>query len=202
MDLADWLCGMQNLMFLTVDVPQFVGDLLDLIHRWNVARMQVVLAAPVDLYIRRAWYEGCDFVTPRVYREMILPHLKAQVDLAHAHGARFGYICSSGTVPLLDLYLEAGIDVLIGVDPVQGSHTDMALMKQKLGGQVCLWGGVSGAVTVEQGSEAEVRAAVRHAIDVLGPDRFVLCPVDNVTVDAPKTWRNVDVFIDAWRQCR
>jgi hypothetical protein len=29
---------------------------------WGVG--EVVLSAPVDLYIRRAWYEGCDFVTP------------------------------------------------------------------------------------------------------------------------------------------
>lgn len=202
MDLANWLCGMQNLMFLTMDDPGFVGDLLDLIHRWNRARMQVVLSAPVDLYIRRAWYEGCDFVTPRVYRELLLPHLRAEVDLAHANGARFGTICSSGTVPLLDLYLEAGIDVLIGVDPAEGTHTDMALMKNKFGGHVCLWGGVSGAVTVEQGSEEEVREAVRVAIDTLGPTGFILSPVDNITVDTPQTWRNLNVFIDAWQRYR
>jgi uroporphyrinogen-III decarboxylase len=123
-----------------------------------------------------------------------------EADLAHERGARFGYICSSGTKPLLDDYLEAGIDVLIGVDPIQGTYTDMPLMKEKLGDRVCLWGGVSGAVTVEMGSEDQVRAAVRHAAQTLGPDGFVLSPVDNITVDAPKTWHNVDVFIDEWQQ--
>jgi hypothetical protein len=65
----------------------------------------------------------------------------------------WAWICSSGAKPLLDFYLEAGIDVLIGVDPVQGTHTDMPLMKSKLGERTCLWGGVSGAVTVEMGAE-------------------------------------------------
>ena len=101
---------------------------------------------------------------------------------------------------MLDAYLEAGIDVLIGIDPVQGTHTDMPTLKQKLGNRVCLWGGVSGAVTVEQGTEQEVRAAVREAIATLGPRRFVLSPVDNITVDEPLTWQNVKVLIDEWHR--
>jgi uroporphyrinogen-III decarboxylase len=202
MDLANWLCGMQNLMILTIDQPDFVDDLLELIHLWNRRRMELVLSAPVDLYIRRAWYEGCDFVTPRFFRRSILPRLKAEVDLAHERGAKFGYICSSGTKPMLDLYTEAGIDVLIGVDPVQGTHTDMTLMKGRLGDRVCLWGGISGAVTVERGSEEEVRSAVRMAIETLGPRGFILSPVDNITVDEPLTWRNIDIFLDEWRRLR
>jgi hypothetical protein len=74
------------------------------------------------------------------------------------------------------------------------------LMKTNLGDKVCLWGGVCGAVTVETGSEEEVRSAVRQAIQTLGPRGFILSPVDNITVDAPLTWRNVDVFIDEWRK--
>ena len=202
MDLANWLCGMENLMVQTLQEPGFVTDLLELIHEWNKARMRVVLSAPVDLYIRRAWYEGCDFITPRFYRDAVLPFLKAEVALAHEHGAQFGYICSSGTQPMLDAYLEAGIDVLIGIDPIQGTYTDMPLTKQMLGDKVCLWGGVSGAVTVEQGSEQEVRSAVRHAIDVLGPTGLVLSPVDNITVDEPHTWCNINHLIDEWRKRR
>jgi len=202
MDMANWLCGMQNLMVLMMEQPAFVDDLLEVIHAWNVQRMEVVLSAGVDLYIRRAWYEGCDFVTPRFYRQSILPRLKAEAELAHARGTKFGVICSSGTKPLLDDYLAAGIDVLIGVDPIQGTYTDMPLMREKLGGRVCLWGGVSGAVTVEMGSEEDVRAAVRHAIQTLGPEGFILSPVDNITVDAPQTWQNVDLLIDEWKKRR
>jgi hypothetical protein len=34
----------------------------------------------------------------------------------------------------------------------------------------------------------------------LGPRRFVLSPIDNITVDAPATWANVDAFIDEWEK--
>ncbi len=202
MDMADWLCGMQDLMVHTMERPAFVEDLLEIIHHWNIRRMEVVLSAPVDLYIRRAWYEGCDFVTPRFYRRAVLPRIRAEADLAHRRGARLAILCTSGINPMLDLYLEAGIDALIGIDPVQGTHTDLGLIRRKLAGRVCMWGGVSGAVTVERGTEDEIRSAVRRAIDTLGPDGFILSPVDNITVDAPQTWRNVGIFIDAWRSNR
>jgi uroporphyrinogen-III decarboxylase len=201
-DLADWLCGVENLIVLAQENPAFVTELLDMIHVWNRQRMTVVLEAPVDLYIYRAWYEGCDFFRPAFFREVMLPRLKSCAALAHEHGALFGYIASSGTTPLLDCYLEAGIDTLIGIDPVQGTYTDMRLMKRQIGERIALWGGLSGAVTVEMGSADEVRAAVREAFDALGPEGFILSPVDNITVDAPLTWQNIDVLIDEWRRLR
>ncbi len=202
MDMLNWLCGMDRLMEFTSDRPDMVAQMVEMVHAWNRRRMEVVLSAPVDLFIRRAWYEGCDFVTRRFFRSEVLPRLRAEVDLAHARGAKFGYICSSGQKPMLDSYLEAGIDVLIGLDPVQGNQTDLPLLKEKLGGRVALWGGVSGAVTVEMGGEEEIRAAVRQAVDVLGPEGFVLSPVDNITVDTPRTWSNLDVFLGEWRNVR
>ncbi len=202
MDMANWLCGMQNLMIMTMEAPETVDALMEIIHQWTMARMAVVLSAPVDLYLRRAWYEGCDFVTPGFYRRTILPRLQTEAALAHAHGAKFGIICTSGLMPLLDDYLDSGIDVLVGIDPEQGTHTDMERIRETLGGRVCLWGGVSGAVTVEMGTPQEIRDAVRTAIDTLGPEGFILSPVDNITLDAPKTWKNLEVFLDAWRQAR
>jgi len=201
-DMLDWLCGMNPLMIFMQTNPDFAAQLLEMVHLWNKRRMEVVLSAGVDLYIRRAWYEGCDFIPRKFYREAVLPWLKAEVELAHQQGAKFGYICSSGLLPMLDYYLEAGVDVLIGLDPVQGTNSDLQQIKAKVGDRMCLWGGVSGAITVEMGGEEEVREAVRQALRTLGPQGFILSPVDNITLDAPKTWSNLEVFLDAWRAHR
>jgi hypothetical protein len=53
---------------------------------------------------------------------------------------------------------------------------------------------------VEMGTEEEVRLAVGDAIEILGPTGFVLSPVDNITVDEPRTWKNIEFFIDEWRR--
>ncbi|MBI3923028.1 MAG: hypothetical protein HY318_16530, partial [Armatimonadetes bacterium] len=61
---------------------------------------------------------------------------------------------------------------------------------------------VNGFLTVERGTPREIEAAVHQAIDILGPGGFILSPVDNVRDPSDEVWRNVEVFIEAWKQCR
>jgi len=201
-DMAGWLCGLQELIFLTADQPAFVEELLRLIAGWNLKRMEIVLEVGVDLWVRRGWYENCHFWSPEDYRRFILPHLQAEVKLAHSKNVKFGYIMTSGVMPLLEMIMEAGVDVLIGVDPVQGG-VDLRLLKEKVAGQMCLWGGVNGALTVEQGSAGEVRQGVREALDILGPGNgLILSPVDDIEDPSEHAWKNVQGFIRAWKEWR
>ncbi len=128
----------------------------------------------------------------------MLPIVEQDVALAHHYGARFGYLITARCMPLLGMLAEAGVDALIGVDP---REWDLAATKQALGGKVCLWGGINGHLTVEQGSEDEVRAAVREALSVLGlGGGFILSPVDNVREDTPLARANVAALIDEWQK--
>jgi uroporphyrinogen decarboxylase len=100
-------------------------------------------------------------------------------------------------MPLLDLFAEAGVDVLIGVDP---EAWDMAIAKKKLGDRVCLWGGVNGHLIVEQGSSEDVRGEVRRAMEILAPSGgFLLSPVDNVRENTPRAHENVSALLDEWQ---
>jgi len=202
-DAACWLCGMEELSIAMLERPEFVEELFGIIAAWNRRRMEVILDEGVDLFIRRSWYETADFLSPSLYERFILPILKEDVRTAHAAGAKFATIVTSSYTPLLDLYLESGIDVLIGLDPVQDARADFKLTKQKLGGKICLWGGVNGFVTVERGTPEQVRNEVRYAMETLAPGGgFILSPVDNVTLDDERTWANVHALIDEWRRCR
>ncbi len=199
-DLVGWVYGLQNMMYAGFDRPEFLGALLELIGDWNRQRMALLLGAgvPIDLYVKRAWYENCDFWTPRTWRRFILPQLRADADLAHRYGARFGYLITANCMPLLDLIAEAGVDVIQGVDP---RAWDLAATKRQLDGKVCLWGGVNGHLTVEHGSPAEVRAEVDEACRVLAPGGgFILSPVDNVREDTELARNNVSHLIGRWRE--
>jgi hypothetical protein len=196
-DLIGWVLGLENMVYAIHDQPKFMRELLGLIAMWNRARMETVLDAGVDLYIKRAWYENCDFWTPETYCEFLLPILTAEVELAHEKGTKFGYIITSNAMPLLDLFIESGLDVVIGVDP---GAWDLERAKQKAGGKVCLWGGVNGHLTIERGSPEEVRAEVHRALEVLAPGGgLILSPVDNVREDSARARENVRVLIESWR---
>jgi hypothetical protein len=196
-DLVGWICGLQNMIYLVYDQPRLVREVLGLIATWNRGRMEVVLGAGIDLFVKRAWYENLDFWTPATWRQYLLPILKSEVDLVHERGAKFGYIITSSCMGLLDMIAEAKVDVVIGVDP----HAwDLPKTKDRLGGRVCLWGGVNGHLTVEEGRPEEVRAEVRRAIEVLAPGGgFILSPVDNLREDTASSRENVKALLAEWR---
>ena len=202
-DAVCWLCGMEEIALRAVEEPEFVEEVFTIVWEWNRARMEIVLEAGVDLWVRRGWYENVDFLSPATYRRFVLPRLKREAQIAHQAGTKLGVITSMSYTPILDDYLAAGLDVLIGLDPVQDPRADFALTKKKLGGRVGLWGGVNGCVTIETGTEVEVHRAVAHAMDTLAPGGgFVLSPVDNVREDTPRAWSNVNAFLDEWKRRR
>ena len=200
-DMVAWLCGLEAMILLEVDQPRFLEDLLTTISAWNEQRMRVALEGRIDLYIRRGWYESADFWSPRLYRRFLLPTIQREAKLAHEYGVLYGYIMTTGTLPMLDSILASGVDVLIGVDPLQRGDEPLRAIRDRLAGQVCLWGGVNGALTVEQGSENEVREAVAYALNVMrGVNGFILSPVDNVREITRKAWHNVQVLVETWQQ--
>jgi uroporphyrinogen-III decarboxylase len=202
-DIACWLCGMEELTFAALEHPGFVEELFTIISEWNRTRQEIVLEEGVDLYIRRGWYETTDFWSPALYEHFILPDLREEVRRCHQADTKLAVISTSSFTPLLDNYIEAGIDVLIGTDPVQDSRADLPLTKQTLADKVAIWGGVNGFVTIETGTPDQVKDAVSDAMRILSPGGgFILSPVDNVVDDSAATRANVDALIQAWQDLR
>jgi len=99
-------------------------------------------------------------------------------------------------MPFLDLFKELGIDILYGVDPVQGG-ADLVRVKQVIGDKICIWGGVNSAVTLT-GSKEGVEKAVQGAVRALAPGGgFILAAIDQLFEDTK--WENFLTMIQTWR---
>ncbi len=204
-DAMAWLSGYEEIMVLSVTKPHIIREYARIIHEWNMKQIEVYLdVTGADLIVRRAWYETTEFWTPAAFREIIAPTLQQEARLVHQAGKKYGYIITSAFMPLLDYILDAGVDVLIGLDPKEGKGTDLNEVKKKFSEKKkAVWGGVSGAVTVEPGTEEETGEAVIEALSCLGPGGgFILSPVDNVREDTENAWRNTQKFVDTWKQHR
>lgn len=199
-DSAAWLVGLMNSVMASRDRPEFLRAYLEVIERWNRRRMAVVLDQGVDLFVRRGWYEGTSFWSPESYRRFLLPILKREAAVVHQAGAKFAYIMTAGSLQFVDLILEAGVDVVLGLEDVQDHGMDFAAMKSAARGRLGLWGGVNGFVTIEQGSDHEIRSRTTRALEQLGPDGFILSPVDNVCDTSEETWRKTLLFIETWKR--
>ena len=175
MELAPFLMGMENMLLCALEDEEFVAELAEMIFEWNRERMMIFLDEELDLFVRSGWYESTDLWSPRLFSRFILPWVRKEAELAHQAGTLYGHIMTSGQMPLLDLLMDAGVDVLIGIDPVQGKGMDLAALKEKTAGRMCVWGGVNGFVTMEQGSENQVRQEVREALGILGQEVASSC---------------------------
>jgi len=204
-DAMAWLSGYEQIMELSLLQPELIKEYANIINAWNMKQIEIYLdVTAADIIIRRAWYETTEFWTPKAYRSIIAPTIKKEADLVHQAGKKYAYIITSAFMPILDDILDTGVDILIGLDPREGKGTDLLKVKEKFKAKSrCVWGGVSGALTVEQGSEAETEAAVLEALRLLGPGGgFILSPVDNVREDTPNAWKNTYKFIDTWKDHR
>jgi hypothetical protein len=204
-DAMAWLSGFENIMILSLTKPDLIEQYASIIHQWNLKQIEVYLEVTrAELILRRGWYETTEFWTPEAYRRIVAPTLRKEAELVHQAGRKYGYIITSAFVPLLDDILEAGVDVLIGLDPKEGKGTDLRLVKRRFheAGKA-LWGGVSGPLSVETASARETERAVLEALEVLGSGGgFILSPVDNVREHTEVVWENTRRFIDVWKAGR
>ena len=204
-DAMAWLSGYEEIMVLSITKPEVIKEYARIIHEWSMKRIAVYLdVTDADIIWRRGWYETTEFWTPDAYKEIIAPTIKKEAELVHQAGKKYGYIITSAFTPIVDYILDADIDVLIGLDPEEGKGTELGTIKRKFSDRnKAIWGGVSGAATVELGTGAETEEAVTDALRILGEKGgFILSPVDNVREDTDRTWRNTEILIDTWKKCR
>jgi hypothetical protein len=201
MDGVVWLMGVERAILAAMTEPHFFAELVDIVSAWDRMRTELLLDTGVaDLVVQRGWYSSVEFWSPRLFRRFVLPHLQEIGTLAHQAGARFAYTMTMGAVPLANELIEAGIDLLYYVDPVQDT-TDLHAVKAKFAGKMAVAGGINSGVTLASGSPAEIRAAVHAAVGTLAPGGgFILAPVDALFPDTP--WASVQAMLDAWMEVR
>ena len=195
-DALHWLCGFENSVILVRKNPELIHRLLDVIAEWTLQSIRLIAQfGGCDVIMHRGWYE-C-FWPPALYRTFLAPRIKKEVELAHRSGAKFCYIMTYGATPFLEILKEMGVDILYGVDPVQG-NVNLQRVKETLRGRICVWGGVNSAVTLT-GSEQGVEKAVEEAFRILAPDGgFILAAIDQLFEDT--IWKNFMTMIDTWRR--
>jgi len=198
-DALPWLVGIRNAMIAAFRNPQFLHRLLDIILEWDMRYLRLVLeAGGIDVVVHRGWYENGTFWSPKMYQTFFAPRIKKLIDVAHKSRVKFCYIMSEGLMPLLKIFKEMNVDILYGVDPVQGG-ADLKKIKESIGDKICLWGGMNSAVTLKYWTKQQIENAVNEAVQTLAPGGgFILSAIDQIFAETP--WENVMTMIEAWRR--
>lgn len=199
-DAVVWLCGIEKTINWAFREPKLMDRLLKIVLEWDLQCIELLSKAKcVDLVIRRGWYETTRFWPPKLYRRFIVPMLKREVDEAHSRGLKFGYMITTGIMPILEDLLDCRIDLLLGVDPVQ-DRVDLKTVKEKFDGKICVWGGVNSAITIRSQIEVIKRAVYEAVRELAYGGGFILGAVDAVFRDTPSY--GLEALIKAWREIR
>ena len=198
MDGVVWLMEVEKAVIYAMTEPEFFQDVVETVYNFDLMRTEIMLeVGGVDMIVQRGWYSSIDFWSPDLFRRYTLPNLKKISSLVHQAGVKFGYVMTTGVMTLLEDLIEAGVDLLYFVDPVQ-DKVDLGLLREKLKGRMAVAGGINTPLTLTRGNRNEIEEAVHKAIDILGEERFILSPVDALFPDTP--WESVETLISTWKR--
>jgi uroporphyrinogen decarboxylase len=96
--------------------------------------------------------------------------------------------------PLLEDFIEIGVDILNPVQPV-GEMGDFSRLNERYGSEMVFCGGVDTAHVLRSASPDEVRAETRRVIEALGKGSgYLLSSVHTITHNVPP--ENVLAMVD------
>jgi len=176
--------GATNMMLKAADDRAFVKELLGSVAEWSKRTLEMVLEVGVDTVQFSGIYEGTAFWSPADYEDLFAPSLGPLVEMAHQAGVKFHYFSDAQIMGYLETWREMGVDILSYLNPPPMGDADLGEIKQRVGERICLWGGINSPITIERGTQEEVRQAVVDAIRAAAPGGgFVLASADAIMVE-------------------
>ncbi len=160
--------GVENFLMDMVLNPRLVHEIIDICLQYDMEVVRRAIKLGVDVVVFGDDYadKNSSLMSPRHFREFILPGLKKAIKNAHDHGAYVIKHTDGNIWGLMDMILEAEPDGLHPLEPVAGM--ELGKVKALYGDRVCLVGNVDCGALLSWGTPAEVRREVERCILAAG----------------------------------
>jgi len=191
--------GIENFMADLGGEPEFARRLGRRIIEKNLVMLDNFLAFPeIDgVLLGSDWGSQLDvLMSPELWHDLIAPGEKEEYDLVHSYGKDV-WVHSCGNIErLIPSLVAMGLDVL---NPVQPECMDLARLKERFGGRLAFWGGISTQQTLPYGTPDEVRREARRVRDLMARGGgYILAPSQQLQNDVPL--ENVLALLDVARE--
>lgn len=196
-----FLRGTTQYLMDMIDNPKLVHQLVEVTQSHDIRAMQRMVAAGVDVVVFGDDYadKNGPLMSPRHFKEFVLPGLKRSVDAAHEAGAYVVKHTDGNIMPILDMIVETGIDALNPLEPVAGM--DIGRIKERYGGRIALIGNIDCGYVLSQAPVEEVRRVTRATIRVAKPGGGY-CLSSSNSIHSSVRPENFMAMIETWRECR
>jgi uroporphyrinogen decarboxylase len=159
--------GLEGFSYALADDPGLVTTVLGRYADWSVAVIRHLRDVGVD-YV---WtfddmaYKAGPMFSPRVLREIFMPHLRRVADAIKREGFPWIFHSDGDLMRILDDLMTLGFD---GLHPIEPGPMDIEALKQDYGDRLCLIGNIDLHYTLTRGTPAEVEDEVRRRIKIVG----------------------------------
>ncbi len=196
-----FLRGTTQFLMDMIDNPGLVHDLIELTLSYDIRAMERAVAAGVDVVVFGDDYgdKNSTLMSPRHFKEYILPGLKRCVDAAHKAGAYVVKHTDGNIMAIIDMIVDTGIDALNPLEPQAGM--DIGLLKERYGKRIALVGNIDCGYVLSQAPVEEVRRVTRETIRKAAPGGG-FCLSSSNSIHSSVKPENFMAMIETWREER
>jgi len=143
--LRQWL-GTENLSVAFYDQPRLIHEMIDFLGDFLIRVLQKAVGEIDfdDFYIAEDMaYKGAPLISPKCFRQFLLPFYKRVIPFMRGHGIRIFNIDSDGNYDaLIPLLLEGGVTGTWPLEQASGHEMNPVALRKKYGNDLALMGGI------------------------------------------------------------
>lgn len=185
-----YLCGQENGFCLMKTEPDIAMAIIQRITDFWAAYLKrhLEIADGRSLLIENCNDFGTQnslFISREDFCTFFKPQLKRLCQITHEHGVLYMQHSCGSVSPLLDDYVEIGVDIL---NPIQVSAADMNLsgIVSRYKGKLAFYGGIDTQYLLPQGPVSLIRQTVSEAVSLFGlQGGFILSGSQGLMDDIP-----------------
>ena len=139
-------------------------------------------------------------LSPDLWRRHIKPYSRELIRTFKDMGITTFYHSCGSIVPVIEDFIEMGLDIL---DPIQpkAAGMDAEELKKQFGDKLTFHGGIDEQELLPRGTPEDVRREVRRFIRIFGDDGgYIVCPAHAIQPDTPV--ENIAALYETANECK
>jgi len=191
--------GLDKLLPLYYREPELAHDLAQVVSDYKVRVMERAAEEGADVLLTGDDYASNSgpLMSPKHFREFILPYLSRAIEVARRKDVPFIKHTDGNIWSILHILVDAGIDALHPIEPHAGM--DIGEVKKRFGDRICLVGNIDCTALLPHGTKAEVEEAVKETIAKASPGGGHIISSSN-SIHPGVDPRNFKVMVESTRR--
>jgi hypothetical protein len=170
--IRDWI-GFENLAYLSYDDPKLLEEMVTHVTELKLTYLPPLLDK-IEYDFASGWEDICfnsgPLLSPKVFKEVIIPHMKAVMQMLRQHGIDIIFTdCDGNIQALIPLWLDVGLNCMFPYEVNAGN--DVVRARKEFGRDLLILGGFDKFALFD--SKEAILAQFRRLEPVLADGGFI-----------------------------